>query len=69
MRDAALELPTILPTLDFESCGTPFSLIGVPGRNPCNPSDYFWQHHAAMYYNLLMGIPIPQTGPDPPATP
>ncbi len=64
-----LEMPTILPTLDFHSCGTPFSLIGIPGKNPCDPSDYFWQHHLAMYYDLLMGIPIPQTCPPPPAVP
>jgi hypothetical protein len=62
-----LEMPPVLPTLDFASCGTPFSLIGVAGKNPCTPSDSIWQHHAAMYYHLLMGIPIPQTCPDPPA--
>ena len=65
----APEMPPILPTLDFESCGRPYSLIGVPGKNPCDPSDDFWQHHLTMYYDLLMGIPIPQTCPDPPATP
>lgn len=53
------ELPPILPTLDFEGCGSPFSLIGVPGTNPIDPHDFFWQHHAAMYYALLAGKPIP----------
>jgi hypothetical protein len=51
------DLPTILPTLDFEACGSPYSLIGVPGKNPSDPNDFFWQHHAAMYYDLLEGIP------------
>jgi hypothetical protein len=67
--DAVLEMPPVLTTLDFESCGTPFSLIGAPGKNPCDPSDYFWQHHLTMYYDLLMGIPIPQTCPESLAAP
>lgn len=66
---AAIELPTILATLDFHSCGTSYILIGVPGKNPCDLSDYFWQHHPAMYYDLLMGVPIPRTCPDPTAAP
>lgn len=53
------ELPPILPTLDFEGCGSIYSLIGVPGKNPVTPNDFFWQHHAAMYYDLLKGIPVP----------
>jgi hypothetical protein len=43
----------ILPTLNFVVCGTPIILAGTPGTNPVDPKDYFWQHHAAMYYNLL----------------
>lgn len=58
-----VDLPPILPTLDFEGCGAPFSLIGVAGKNPCDPNDYFWQHHSAMYYDLLKGIPIPTVCP------
>lgn len=53
------DLPQILPSLDFESCGSPFTLIGRPGMNPDNPHDFFWQHHAAMYYLLLTGGSIP----------
>jgi hypothetical protein len=49
---AATILP-IVPTLNFVNCGSPISLPGTPGTNPQNPQDYFWQHHAAMYYNLL----------------
>ena len=51
--------PRILPTLNFAGCGSPIPLAGVPGANPCDPRDFFWQHHAAMYYRLLAGIPIP----------
>ena len=43
----------ILPTLNFVGCGSPIALAGTPGTNPTDPKDYFWQHHAAMYYNLL----------------
>jgi hypothetical protein len=53
------DLPPIMPGLDFQCCGVPYSLIGIPGTNPSNPNDYFWQHHAAMYYDLLEKIPIP----------
>jgi Lipase (class 3) len=63
----ALEMPPVMATLDFQSCGRPFSLMGVLGKNPCDASDYLWQHHCTTYYNLLMGIPIPQSCPDPPA--
>jgi hypothetical protein len=47
----------VLPTLNFVNCGTPVTLPGTPGGNPANPNDYFWQHHAAMYYNLLSAAP------------
>jgi hypothetical protein len=50
---------TILPTLNFVGAGLPIILQGVPGTNPCDPKDFFWQHHTAMYYDLLAGIPIP----------
>ncbi len=43
----------IRPTLNFVVCGTPIILAGTPGTNPTDPKDFFWQHHAAMYYNLL----------------
>jgi hypothetical protein len=49
----------ILHTFNFMNCGAPIILQGVPGSNPCTPDDYFWQHHGAMYYDLLAGIPIP----------
>lgn len=50
---------TILPTLNFTGCGVPIILQGVPGTNPCDATDFFWQHHGAMYYDLIAGIPIP----------
>ncbi len=64
-----LELPPILPTLAFEGCGAPFSLIGVHGKNPINPTDFWWQHSAAMYYDLIQGLPVPTVAAsgDPPA--
>ena len=43
----------IRPTLNFVVCGTPIILAGTPGTNPIDSKDFFWQHHAAMYYNLL----------------
>lgn len=43
----------ILPTLNFVGCGSPITLAGTPGTNPADPKDFFWQHHAAMYYDLL----------------
>lgn len=43
----------IHPTLNFVSAGSPITLAGTPGTNPSDPKDFFWQHHAAMYYNLL----------------
>ena len=58
----ALSLPTlppILPTLNFAGCGSIYGLLGVPGANPCTPSDSFWQHHGVMYSALLLGQPIP----------
>ncbi len=53
------DLPAILPSLDFEACGSPFLLIGTPGTNPTDPHDFFWQHHASMYDLLLSGGTIP----------
>jgi hypothetical protein len=58
-----LGLPPILTTLNFEGCGTPFSLIGAPGKNPLDPTDFWWQHGAAMYHNLIKGLPISAVGP------
>jgi hypothetical protein len=46
----------IRPTLNFVVCGTPIILAGTPGTNPTDPKDFFWQHHAAMYYNLLGSV-------------
>lgn len=57
--DFAPILPTILPTLNFAGCGSAYGLLGTPGVNPCNSKDFFWQHHAAMYYALLSGAAIP----------
>jgi hypothetical protein len=53
------QLPPILSTLNFAGCGSTYGLLGTPGANPCQPSDFFWQHHAAMYYALLQGRQIP----------
>ena len=47
---ASLEIE---PTLNFVNCGVPITLIGTPGVNPQIPGDFFWQHHASMYYSLL----------------
>jgi hypothetical protein len=44
----------ILPTLNFVGCGAPIILQGTPGTNPVDPSDGWWQHHAALYYDLLV---------------
>ncbi len=43
----------ILPTLNYVGCGIPIVLQGIEGDNPQNPNDFFWQHHAAIYYQLL----------------
>jgi hypothetical protein len=53
----------ILHTFNFMNCGSPIILQGVPGVNPCKADDYFWQHHAAMYYDLIAGIAIPTDCP------
>lgn len=44
---------TIVPTLNFVGCGSAITLQGTPGDNPDDPSDGWWQHHAALYYLLL----------------
>ncbi|HEU4734659.1 MAG TPA: hypothetical protein VFT22_42500 [Kofleriaceae bacterium] len=44
---------TILPTLNFVGAGAAIALQGTPGTNPDDPKDGWWQHHAAMYYQLL----------------
>ena len=43
----------LVPTLNFTNCGSSISLPGTPGNNPTDPKDFFWQHHAAMYLELL----------------
>lgn len=53
----------ILHTFNFTNCGSAITLQGIAGSNPCDPKDFFWQHHAAMYYDLITGIPIPTTCP------
>lgn len=67
--NTAWDVPTILHSLDFHACGRPFVLLGTAGKNPCDPSDMFWQHHVAMYYVLLQGLPVPATCPPPVAGP
>jgi hypothetical protein len=44
---------TIAKTLNVLGCGWEVALQGTPGTNPDDPGDFFWQHHAAMYYDLL----------------
>jgi hypothetical protein len=51
---------SILPTFNFAGAGLPIILQGTPGTNPDDPKDYFWQHHAAMYYDLLLKTFPPQ---------
>jgi len=43
----------IVPSLNFVGCGSAISLQGTPGDNPDDPTDGWWQHHAALYYLLL----------------
>jgi hypothetical protein len=47
---------TIVPTLNFINCGSAITLEGTPGTNPTDPKDFFWQHHASMYYQLLCDV-------------
>lgn len=60
LSEAKLALPKIMLTLNYTNCGIPYTLKGQPGTNPQKSTDVFWQHHAAMYYYLLAGIPIPK---------
>lgn len=60
LSEVKLTLPKILWTLNYTNCGVPYTLKGEPGTNPEKSNDIFWQHHAAMYYDLLAGIPIPK---------
>jgi len=41
-------------TFNFVGAGPEVALLGTPGTNPDDPKDFFWQHHAAMYYDLLV---------------
>jgi Lipase (class 3) len=53
---AAAETPFdvgIVWDFNFCGCGIPVVLEGTPGTNPNDAHDSFWQHHAAMYYDLL----------------
>ena len=50
---AASSSISIAKTLNFLGCGWEVALQGTPGTNPDDPGDSFWQHHAAMYYDLL----------------
>jgi len=43
----------IRPTLNYMGCGVEIVRAGTPGTNPDDPKDFMWQHHAAMYYQLL----------------
>lgn len=43
----------VSPTLNFMGCGVEVVRAGTPGTNPTDPTDFMWQHHAAMYYKLL----------------
>ena len=47
-------LSSVVWTFNFVNCGAPIILAGTPGVNPSNGGDSFWQHHAPMYYQLLM---------------
>jgi hypothetical protein len=53
---AAAETPFdlgIVWDFNFGGCGIPVVLEGAPAINPNDPHDAFWQHHAAMYYDLI----------------
>jgi hypothetical protein len=44
----------IVHSLNFVGAGPAIALRGTPGTNPDDPADFFWQHHAAQYYDLLL---------------
>lgn len=52
-RPATAGTTPIRPTLNFMGCGVEIVRAGTPGTNPDDPKDFMWQHHAAMYYELL----------------
>jgi len=56
--ETALDLP-IVWDFNFCGCGTAAILEGTPGTNPTDPHDTFWQHHAAMYYDLIRKTSLP----------
>ncbi len=57
---ADFKIPDFVDTMNYVCCGNPYVLKGVPGKNPIDPEDFMWQHHADMYYYLLTGKPVPE---------
>ncbi len=52
-KTKGVQLPKLLKTLNYYSCGSPISLAGSTTDPPPVAGDTFWQHHAGQYYLLL----------------
>jgi hypothetical protein len=46
-------LSHIQTSLNFTTAGTLVPLFAVPGDNPDDPSDFFWQHHLGNYWKYM----------------
>jgi hypothetical protein len=46
-------LSHIQKSLNFTTAGNLVPLFAVPGENPDDPSDFFWQHHLGNYWKYL----------------
>ncbi len=53
VESTGVQLPKLLKTLNYYSCGSPISLPGSTTDPPPVSGDTFWQHHAGQYYLLL----------------
>ena len=46
-------LSQIQASLNFATAGNLVPLFAVPGENPDDPTDFFWQHHLGNYWKYL----------------
>jgi hypothetical protein len=46
-------LSRIQLSLNFTTAGSMVPLFAVPGGNPADPKDFFWQHHLGNYWTYL----------------
>ena len=46
-------LSRIQLSLNFTTAGSMVPLFAVPGGNPADPKDFFWQHHLGNYWTFL----------------